>query len=107
MRIARPAPAEAFGVSSFRAVVELGANRTAELVDELARIDEIERADPLLRDPRRLVEQRQVRLDLPRRTRTLHLDGDGFAVRQRRAMHLPDRGCGDRLPLEVDERALE
>src|SRR4029453_16646865 len=107
VRIPRPVPAEALGVPPFGSVVELRADRAAELVDELARIDEVERPDSLLRDAGRLVEQREIRVDLARRTRALHLDGDGLSIRQRRAVPLSDRGCGDRLPVEGDERPLE
>ena len=88
-------------------VVELLADETRELVDERLRIDEIERTDPLLDHACRLVQQRQVRLDLARRVRALHLDGDLVAVRERCAMDLTDRGCGDRLLVEPDERLLE
>ena len=63
-----------------------------------SRVDEVERADALLDHPRRLVEQREVGLDLPRRVRPLHLDDHLVAVRERRAVHLADRGRRDRLP---------
>ena len=107
VRVAGPVAAEAVGVAAFRAVVELRADRARELVDERARVDEVERADPLLRDARRLVEEREVGLDLPRRARPLHLHRDALAVRQRRAVHLPDRRGRDRRRIEVEERALE
>jgi hypothetical protein len=48
--------------------------------------------------------QLEVRLDLPRRIRPLHLDDDVLAVRQRRAVNLPDRGSRDRLLVELRER---
>ena len=60
---------ELLGVARLDAVVELLPDRPRELVDEPARVDEVERADALLRDPRRLVEEREVGLDLPRRVR--------------------------------------
>ena len=58
--------------SAFRAscaVVELLADRAGELVDEPARVDEVERAHAFLGDPRGLVQEREVGLDLPRRVR--------------------------------------
>ena len=87
---------EAVGVPRFEPVVELLPDRARELVDDLVRVDEVERANALLRELRRLVHQREVGLDLPRRVRPLHLDDDAPAVRQRRAVHLPDRRRGER-----------
>ena len=107
MRVAGPVAAEAVGVPPFRAVVELRADRAGELVDERARVDEVERANAFLRDARRLVEKREVGLDLPRRARPLHLHCDALAVRKRRAVHLPDRRGCDRRRVEGAERALE
>ena len=89
------------------AVVELLPDRARELVDEGPRVDEVERADALLREPRGLVEQRQVGLDLPRGAGALHLDRDLPPVRQRRAVHLTDRRSGERRLVEVEEEALE
>ena len=96
--------------SAFRAfepVVELLPDRAGELVDDLVRVDEVERADALLREPCRLVHQREIRLDLLRRVRPLHLDDDATAVRQRRAVHLADRRCGERHLVELDEEPLD
>ena len=70
-------------------------------------VDEVEAPDPLLGEARGLVEQRDVGLDLARRVGTLHLDRDSAAVRERRPVHLADRGGGHRLLLEVEEEALE
>src|SRR6266540_5509386 len=105
--IARPVAAEALGVAPFRAIVQLGADRAAELVDQVTCVDEVERTDPFLRDARGLVEQREVGLDLPRGARTLHLDRDRLAVRQRRSMYLPDRGCSDRYGIELEKRTFQ
>jgi len=97
-----------WNASAFRAsVVELLADRASELVDDLVRVDEVERVDALLRKLCGLVHQREVGLDLARCVRTLHLDDDTAAVRQRRAMHLPDRRGSERLRIEVGEQPLD
>ena len=62
--VTREVAVEVLRVPALLPVVELLADRARELVDELARVDEVERADPLAREPRRLVEQREVGLDL-------------------------------------------
>ena len=67
---------EGLRVAALEAVVELLADRARELVDELARVDEVERAHPLAREPRGLVEEGEVGLDLARGVRPLHLDRD-------------------------------
>ena len=54
-----------------------------------------------------LIEKREVGLDLPRRVGPLHLDRDALAVRQRRPVHLPDRGGGDGGRLELREELLD
>src|SRR5207253_8179738 len=80
---------ERVGVSRLEPVVELVADRTGELVDELARVDEVESAHPFLRDACGLVEQREIRLDLTRSPRPLYLHGDVASVRKPGAMDLP------------------
>jgi hypothetical protein len=105
--VARPVAAEAVGVAALRAVVELEPDRPRELVDEVARVDEVERADPLLGQTRSLIEEREVGLDLARCAGTLNLDGDLPAVGQRGAVDLADRRRGDRCGVEVEKRALE
>ena len=107
VRVAREAVVEGLGVACFEAVVELLADRARELVDELARVDELERPHALADQAGGLVEQRQVGLDLPRRVRALDLDGDAAAVRERGAVHLADRGGGDRGRVEVGEELLD
>ena len=107
VRVAREMAVEVLRVARLLPVVELLADRARELVHELAGVDEVERADPLAREPRRLVEQAEVGLDLPRRARPLHLDRDAAPVRQGRAMHLADRRGRDRRGLEVEEQPLE
>ena len=97
VRMAGEVLVERIGVACLEPVVQLLPDRARELVDDLARIDEVERADPLLRKPRRLVHEGEVGLDLPGRIRPLHLDHDPSAVRKRRAMDLPDRRGGQRL----------
>src|SRR5947207_2542237 len=89
------------------AVVELLADLPRELVDDAARVDEVERADPLLGEPSRLVEEREIGLELARRARSLDLDRDLAAVRQHRAVHLPDRGGGDRGRVELEEELVQ
>ena len=69
MRVAREVLAEGLGVARLEAVVELLPDRARELVDEPSRVDEVERPDPLLREPGRLVHEVEVGLDLPRRAR--------------------------------------
>jgi len=94
-------------VARLEPVVELGAELPRELVDEPARVDEVERADALLHEPRRLVHERDVGLDLPRGARPLHLHRDRPPVRERRAVHLADRRGRDRLLVEVEEEACD
>ena len=48
VRVAREVVVEGLGVAPLEPVVELLADRARELVDELARVDEVERADALL-----------------------------------------------------------
>src|SRR4051812_49246792 len=98
---------EGIGVARFKPVVELLADLPRELVDEEARVDEVERAHALLRDARGLVEEREVGLDLARRAGTLDLDGDTAPVRQRRAVHLADRRRRDWPFLELGEQLLD
>ena len=94
-------------VPCLQPVVELLPDRARKLVHELVRVDEVERAHAFLGDLRRLIEQGHVGFDLSRRTWALHLDGDLLAVRKRRAMHLSDRGCGDRLLVELREELAD
>src|SRR5204863_9011565 len=95
------------GVPRLEAVVELLPDRARELVHERSGVDEVERADALLRDPRGLVEEREVGLDLSRRPRPLHLHDDTPSVREDRAVALTDRGGRERRTLELEEEALE
>ena len=95
------------GVPRLEPVVELVPDRAGELVDQLAGVDEVERTDALLRDLRRLVEKLQVGLDLARRVRALHLDGDALAVREHGAVHLADRRRRHRRLLERREQLLD
>ena len=99
--------AERLGVPRLLLVVELEADRAAELVDELVGVDEVELADALADDARRRGHELQIGLDLPRREGTLNLDDHLRVVRERRAVHLTDRRGGDRPLLEVDERPLD
>src|SRR5439155_5292977 len=73
---------EGIRIAGLEPVVELLPDRACELVHELVGVDEVERPDTLLGDPRRLVEQCDVGLDLPRRAGTLDLHCDPFPVRQ-------------------------
>ena len=105
--VRREVPPERLGVAGLLLVVELEPDRAAELVDELARVDEVELANALARDPGRRRHQLEVGLDLARRVRTLHLDDDLGVVGQGRPVHLADRGRGDRSLVELDERLLD
>ena len=107
VRVAGEVAVEVLRVARLLPVVELLPDRARELVHELARVDEVERADPLAREPRRLVEEAEVGFDLLRRARPLHLDRDPAPVRQGRAVHLADRRGRDRRRLEVEEQPLE
>src|SRR5207253_9272296 len=107
MRVAGEVAAEVLGVTALLPVVKLLADRPGELVDDLARIDEVERTDPFTREASRLVEKPEVGLDLARRARPLHLHRDPAPVGQGRAMYLADRRSRDRRRLEVEEQALE
>ena len=76
VRVPGEVAVERLGVAGLLAVVELLADRARELVDDLAGVDEVERTDALLDEPRGLLEQLDVALDLARRVRPLHLHGD-------------------------------
>ena len=107
MRVTDEVAMEGLGVAPLEPVVELLADRAGELVHELAHVDEVERPDALLGDSRGLVEEAEVGLDLLRRARPLHLDGDDVAVREHRAVDLADRGRGHRLAVELEEETLD
>ena len=100
-------PPERLRVAGLLLVVELLPDRPGELVHQRVRIDEVECPDALARKTDGGPQQLQIGLDLARRVGPLHLDDDVRAVRQRRAVHLADRGRGDRRLLEAQERALE
>ena len=106
VRIAREVLVEHLGVPRLVAVVELEPDGARELVDELAGIDEVERAHALVQELRRLVEEREVRLDLSGSGGSLHLDGDLSPVGQHRSVHLPDRRRCHRHDVELEERPL-
>ena len=107
VRVAGEVAMERLGVAPLEPVVELLADRACEFVHELAHVDEVERPDALLGDTRRLVEETEVGLDLLRRARSLHLDGDDVAVREHRTVDLADRGRGQRLAVEFEEETLD
>src|SRR5205807_2170933 len=107
VRVPGEVAVERLCVPRLEAVVELLPDLTRELVDEHPNVDEVERADALLHQPRGLVEQREIGLDLARRTRPLDLDRDAPAVREDRAVHLADRRRRDRRLVELDEETLE
>ena len=88
-------------------VVELLPDRAPELVHEPLRVDEVERADTVADEARGRAHQRQVGLDLARCIRALDLDHDLLPGRQRRPVHLSDRGGRDRRLVEREERALD
>ena len=99
--------AKCLRVARFLLVVELEPDRTGELVDELVRVDEVELPHTLADDAGGRAHQLEIRLDLTRRRRALHLDDDLGAVGQRRSVHLPDRSGRDRPLVEVEERPLD
>ena len=105
--MAREVPVEAVGVASLVPVVELLADRARELVDHLARVDEVEHPHALFRESRRLVHQLEVGFDLARRVRPLHFDGNAAPVREHGAVNLADRRRGERLGLELEEEPLD
>ncbi len=107
VRVAGEVAMEGLGVAALLAVVELLADRARELVDELARVDEVERAHAFAHEPRGLLEQLDVALDLARRVGPLHLDDDLAPVRKHRPVYLPDRGRRERLAVELEEEALD
>ncbi len=106
-RVAGEVVAEAVGVARLAAVVELLADVARELVDDPARVDEVEPAQPVLGEARGLVQQRDVGLDLGGRVGALHLDRDAAAVREDRAVHLADRSGRDGHPVELEEEPLD
>ena len=81
---------ERVGVPCLQPIIQLLPDRARELVHQLVRVDEVERTHAFLGEPRRLVEESDVSLDLARCTRALHLDGHLLAVRKRRAVDLTD-----------------
>ena len=97
---------ERLGVARLVPVVELEPDRARELVHELLRVHELERLHALAQEPRGLVQQAEVGLDLIGGGRALHLDGDLLPVRQDRAMHLADRRRRERREVELEERAI-
>ena len=107
VRMAGEVAVERVGVARLEPVVELLADRPGELVDELARVDEVECANALLRDARGLVEQRDVRFDLARRARTLHLHGDALAVRKVARCTWPIEAAAIGLLLELGEELVD
>ena len=107
VRIAGEVLVEHLGVPRLVAVVELEPDGACELVDELTRIDEVERAHALVQELRRLVEEREVRLDLSGGGGSLHLHGDLPSVGQHRSVHLTDRRGCHRHDVELEERALD
>jgi hypothetical protein len=107
VRVAGEVAVECGGVPRLETVIQLVTDRPRELVHELARVDEIERTDAFLRDPRSLVEQREIRLDLSRRARALHLHRDLPSVREGRAVDLADRRGRDRLLVELGKQLVE
>ena len=94
---------EGICVPGLVAVIELEPDRPGELVDQLLGVDELESANALLQELRRLVEEPEVGLDLPRGFRALDLDRDLLTVREHRSVHLADRRRGERLLVELDE----
>ena len=105
--VAGEVPTKGLCVARLLLVVELLSDRTAELVDELGRVEEVELADTFTDDTRRGRHQPEVGLDLPRGRRALHLHDDVGAGRERRPVHLADGRCGDRPLVEVEEGALD
>ncbi len=99
---------ERLGVPRLLLVVELLPDRAGELVDELVGVDEVELPHPLADEAGR-------RSAISRRSDSIWRGADGrctltttsLAVRQRRAVHLPDRGGRDRALVEVEERLLD
>ncbi len=107
VRVAGEVAVERLRVAALEPVVELLPDLPRELVDEPTRVDEVERADTLLHELRRLVQEDEVGLDLTRCVRTLHLHRHGAAVRKRRAVHLSDRRCRNRHRVEIEEEAFD
>ena len=93
--------AEDLGVAGLGAVVELVPDRAGELVHDGHRVDERQPVDAAAHDPRDLVEQAQVGLDLAGGVRPLHLDRHPAPVRQLGEVHLADRRRRDRHRVEV------
>ena len=107
VRVAGEVAVERLRIAGLQPVVELLPDLARELVDERPRVDEVERPHALLHEPRRLVEQREVGLDLARRAGALHLHRDLLPVRENRAVHLADRRGRHRLALELEEEPVE
>src|SRR5436189_135276 len=98
---------ELVGAARLEPVVELLPDRARELVDDLAGVHEVQRADALLREARRLVEEREVGLDLPRRVRPLNFHHDAPSIREDGSVHLADGRGRERGLLELEEQTLD
>ncbi len=89
-----------FGVAAFGGQVQLALQRTAELAQQLARAIGGQRRDFGLGQA---VEQAQVGLDHLADAGTADLDDDLGAVLELRAVHLRNRGGGQRLGVEAGQ----
>lgn len=98
--VAAGQPAEQLQIAGLAAVVQLPGEGAAELCEQLGqpvRPPQIRTAIGGLRQRR---QRGHVRADLVPDPGPLHLDHDLAAAAQRRAVHLPERGGGQRLPVE-------
>ena len=106
-RLVGEVAADLLGVTGLGGVVELGAEREAELADPP--LDVVVAAPPRTRgcSAREVAQEHEVRLGLRLDAGPLHLHHDGRAVGERGRVDLPDGGRRQRLGVEVGEEGVE
>ena len=87
----------------FAQVIELGGNGRPELVDHARQVVSLAGVGVTVDELRDFIERLEIFRDLLGDARPLHLDGDDAAVAERGAMHLSERGGGERTFLEHRE----
>ena len=89
-------------VARLFAVIELGEQRSLELLEDARDVDVLRGAD-VVEDDRNVLERGEIPVNLLADARALHLDGDLAAAAQDGAMHLAERGGGNRQAIELEE----
>ena len=95
------------GVVGLLDEVELGAEVDLELVRERARLQQLGGLGALLEELDGRADEGEVDVDLLDDARPAHLDHHLSAVREQRRVDLRDRGGGQRLRVELDDRVAD